>query len=83
MDFHIFFIPYVFEVKESIFGSFTKLQCLGDLENPGQLPVSEVLHGTVDWVLWISVISTILTFSMSKKLFLVVSHNYVQVTSQI
>ena len=43
MDFHIFFIPYVFEVKESIFSSFTKLQCLGDLKNPGQLPVSEVL----------------------------------------
>ena len=57
MDFRNFFIPYVYEVKESISRSFTKLQCSGDLKNPVQLPVSEVLQGTVDWVLRISVIS--------------------------
>ena len=43
MDFRNFFIPCVFEVKESISRSFTKLPCLGDLKNLGQLPVSEVL----------------------------------------
>ena len=43
MDFDNFFIPYVFEVREPIFSSFTKLQCSGDLENQGQLPVSQVL----------------------------------------
>ena len=32
-----------FEVKESIFSSLTKLKCSGDLENPGQFPVLEVL----------------------------------------
>ena len=50
MDFRNFFTPYVFEVKESISRSFTKLPCSGDLENPSQLPVSEVLQGIVDWV---------------------------------
>ena len=45
MDFHNFFISYVFEVKESISGSFSKLSCSGDLENPGQLPVLHVLEG--------------------------------------
>ena len=69
MDFRNFFIPYVFEVKESTSRSFTKLPCSGDLENLGQLPVSEVLQGTVDMVLWISVISTFLTISMSRNLF--------------
>ena len=43
MDFRNFFIPCVFEVKESISRSSTKLPCSGELENPGQLPVSEVL----------------------------------------
>ena len=33
MDFRNIFISYVFEVKESIFVSFTKLLCSGDLEN--------------------------------------------------
>ena len=51
MDFCNFVIPYIFEVKESISRSFTKLSCSDDLENPGQLPVSQVLEGTDDWVL--------------------------------
>ena len=57
MNFRYFFIPYIFEVKESFSRSFTKLPCSGDLKNLGQLPVSEVLQGTVDLVLWILVIS--------------------------
>ena len=40
MDFRNFFISYVFEVKEFISRSFTKLPYSGDLENLSQLPVS-------------------------------------------
>ena len=43
MKFYSFFIIYVSEVEESIFDIPTELPCLGDLENPGQLPVQEVL----------------------------------------
>ena len=42
---------YVFEGKESIFDIITELPCLDDLENPGQLPVQEVLEDIDDWVL--------------------------------
>ena len=42
---------YVFEVKESISDIPTELPCLGYFENPGQLPVQEVLEGTDDCVL--------------------------------
>ena len=62
MDFRNFFILYVFEVKKSIFDSFAKLLYSGDLENPGQLPVLQVLEGTDDWVSWIFVISSLSTF---------------------
>ena len=62
MDFRDFSIPFVFEVKESIFRSFTKLLCSGNLENPDQLPVLQVLKGTDDQVLWIFVISSFPTF---------------------
>ena len=48
MDFRNFFIPYIFKVEESIFHSFTQLLCSGDLENPDQLPVSQVLEITDD-----------------------------------
>ena len=51
MDFGNFFTIYVFEVKESISGNLTELSCSGDLGNPGQLPVQEVLEGTDDCVL--------------------------------
>ena len=64
MDFRNFF-TYVFGVKESIFHSFTELPFLDDFENPGQLPVLQVLEGTDDWVLWIFVISLLHTFSGS------------------
>ena len=77
-------ILYVFEVEESVSRSFTKLPCSDDLENPGQLPVSQVLEGTDDWVLWIFVISSFLTFSRSRNPFLAVSQSYyVRVTSKI
>ena len=39
------------EVKKSIADIPTELPCLSDLENPGQLPVQEVLKGTDDCVL--------------------------------
>ena len=41
---------HVLEGEESIFDIITELPCLGDLENPGQLPVQEVLEGTDDCV---------------------------------
>ena len=42
---------YVYEGKESIFDIITEFPCLGDLENPGQLPVQEVPKGIDDCVL--------------------------------
>ena len=85
MDFRNFFISYVFEVEESIFVSFTKLVlCSGDLENLDQLPVSQVLKGTDDCVLWIFVISSFPTFLRSKNLFLKVLQSWhVWMTSEI
>ena len=72
MEFRHFSIFYNFEVKESIFHSFTELACLDDFENPGQLPVLQVLEGTDDWVLWIFVISSLPTFSRSRNPFFIV-----------
>ena len=43
MDFSNFYIPCVFDVEESVFRSFTLPLGSGDLGNPSQLPVSEVL----------------------------------------
>jgi hypothetical protein len=76
MDFRNFFIPYVFDVKESVFRSFKRPLCSGDFENPSQLPVLLELEGTDGWVLWIFVISSFPTFSKSRNLFLVVSQSY-------
>ena len=84
MDFSNFFIPYVFDVKEFVFRSFTHSYCLGDFENLGQLPVLQELEGIDDWVLRIFVISPFPTFSRSRNLFLAVSQSYhVRVTSKI
>ena len=84
MDFSNFFIPYYFDVKESVYRSFTSPLFSDDLEIPGQLPVLQELEGTDDWVLWIFVISLLRTFSMPRNLFLVISQSYhVQVTSKI
>ena len=76
MDVRNFFIPYVFEVKESIFCTFTELPCSGDLENPGQLPVLQVLEGTDNWVLWMCVISSFPTFLRSRNPFFALSPSY-------
>ena len=76
MDFSTFFIPYVFDVKESVYRSFTRPLFSGDLEIPGQLPVLQELEGTDGWVLWIFIISSIPTFSRSRNLFLVVPQSY-------
>ena len=46
MDFSNFYNPYVFDVKESVFGSFAQPFCSGDFENLGQLPVLQELEGT-------------------------------------
>ena len=73
MDFRNFFIPYIFDVKESIFRSLTKLPCSDDLENPGQLPVLQELESTDGWVLWIFVISSFPTFSTLKDQIKVIS----------
>ena len=51
MKFRNFFTIYVFEGGESISDIPTELPGFGDLENPGQLPVQEVLEGTDDSVL--------------------------------
>ena len=51
INFWNFFTIYVFEVKESIADIPTELPYSGDLENPGQLPVQEVLRGTDDFVM--------------------------------
>ena len=39
MDFSNFFIPYVSDVKESVYRSYTPPLYSDNLENPGQLPV--------------------------------------------
>ena len=84
MDFSNFFIPYYFDVKESVYRSFTLPLFSDDLEIPGQLPVLQELEGTDGWVLWIFVISLLPTFSRSMNLFLISSQSYyVQVTSKI
>ena len=58
IDSHSFFIIYVFEVKESISDIPRELPCVGNLENPGRLPVQEDLRGIDDFVLWIFTISS-------------------------
>ena len=51
MNFCNFFTIYVFEGEESISDILTELPRFGDLKNPGQLPVQEVLEDTADCVL--------------------------------
>ena len=58
MDFSNFLIPYVFDVKEFVYRSFTRPLFSGDLEIPGQLPVLQELEGNDGWVLWIFAISS-------------------------
>ena len=72
MNFSYFYNHYVFDVNESVFSCFTKPQGSGDLKNPGKLPVLQELESTDGLVLWIFVISSFPTFSMSRNLFFVV-----------
>ena len=51
MNFWNFLTIHVFGFKESIADISTELPCLGDLENPGRLPVQHELGGTGDCVL--------------------------------
>ena len=51
IDFGNFLTIHIFEIKESIADISTELPCFGDLENPGRLPVQQVLAGTDDCVL--------------------------------
>ena len=75
---------HVFEGKKSIFDIITELPCLGDLENPGQRPVQEVLESTDDCVVSIFEISSLFMFSRSGNSFLIFLLSYnVWVTSEI
>ena len=50
---------HVFEGKKFIFDIITKVPCLGDFENPGQLPVQKILGGSDDSVSMIFIISSL------------------------
>ena len=52
VEFWNFFTIYVFEVREFFAGIPTELQCSGDLENSGHLPVQEVFEVTQTFVPW-------------------------------
>ena len=45
-----FMTIFMFSRARNTFDIITELPCSGDLENPGQLPVQEVLGGTDDCV---------------------------------
>ena len=83
MDFNNFFTIYVSEIKESMADIPTELPCLGDIKNPGQLPVQEVLRGTDDFVLWILTISSLFMFSGSRNSFLTFLPSYYEKSSKI
>ena len=75
---------HVFKGKESIFDILSELPCSSDFENPGQLPVQEVLEGTDDCVLYIFEITSLFMFLRSRNplpTFLLRYH--VRVTSKI
>ena len=60
---------YVFDGKESIVDIIIELSFSGDLENPGKLPVQEVLEGNDDCVLKIlAIFSTIYVFEIKKSI---------------
>ena len=69
MDFHNFFSIDVFEVKESISDIPKELLCSGDLENPSQLPVQQVLRGTDDFVMDFHNFFSIYVFDVKKSIF--------------
>ena len=50
-NFWNFYTIHVIEVRESIADISTELPCLDNLENPGKLPVQDVIGGTGECVL--------------------------------
>ena len=84
INFWNFHTIHVFEVRESIADISTELPCLGDLENPGRLPVQHVLGGTGDCVLSSFEISSLFMFLRSGNPLLTCLLSYhVQGTSKI
>ena len=84
MNFWNCFTIYVFEGEESFSGISTELPCFGDLENPGQLPVKEVLESTDDSFIWSFEMSSIFMFSRSRNSLLAFLLSYsVRVISEI
>ena len=84
IDFWNFLTIHVFGVKESIADISTELPCLGDLENPGRLPVQHVLGGTGDCVLSIFEMSSLFMFLRSGNPLLTFLLSYhVRATSKI
>ena len=84
IDFRNFLTIHVFGVKESIADISTELPCLGDLENPGRLPVQHVLGGTGDCVLSNFEISSLFMFLRSGNPLLTFLLSYhVRATSKI
>ena len=67
MNFSNFFSIHLSEVTKSIAGIPAELPCLGDLENPGQLPGQEVLVGTDACVLSSFDISSLFMFLRSRN----------------
>ena len=65
IDFSNFLTLHVFGVNESTADISTELPCLGDLENPGRLPVQPILGGTGDCVLSSFEISSLFMFLRS------------------
>ena len=63
-------------VKESIADISTELTCLGDLENPGRLPVQQVLGGTGDCVFSGFEISSLFLFLRSRNSLLTFQLSY-------
>ena len=84
IDFWNFLTIHVFGVEESIADISTELPCLGDLENPGRLPVQHVLGGTGDCVLSNFEMSSLFMFLRSGNplLTFLLSYN-VRATSKI
>ena len=83
-EFLKFLSIHVFEVQKYIADIPTKLPCSGYLENPGELPVQEVLKGTDDSVLWIFEISSVFMFSRSRIPLLTFLLSYhIRMTSKI
>ena len=84
INFWNFLTIHVFGVEESIADISTELPRLGDLENPGRLPVQHVLGGTGECVLSIFEMSSLFMFLRSGNPLLTFLLSYhVRATSKI